>query len=245
MGILDNNARMQTVPDEDIGYWSYGGSPQANPQDSAAMIQPPPQPAAPPPQNPQQQGGMLNAFAQQMQPQPQAFSEGGPLNRGPRRGFDPRLMALSAAVESPEAVLRRPENARGRIRLGDRALLDAIAEPEYGHRGLLRGGFGPPGRINPRLSPEVRPQRARFANAGAVAGPGTGRTDSIDALLSDGEYVMDAETVALLGDGSNKAGAQALDQLRERLRAHKGKSLARGEFSPNARAPEAYLRGGR
>jgi hypothetical protein len=108
-----------------------------------------------------------------------------------------------------------------------------------------QAGFSPPGRINPRYPGEVGPQRARFAHAGAVDGPGNGRDDAVNARLSDGEYVMDAETVALLGDGSNKAGAQRLDELRARLREHKGQALTRGEFSPNARTPEAYLRGGR
>lgn len=76
-------------------------------------------------------------------------------------------------------------------------------------------------------------------------GSGTGRADTIDAKLSDGEYVMDAETVALLGDGSNKAGAQRLDGMREAIRAHKGKTLAKGKFSPNAKSPLAYLKGAR
>jgi hypothetical protein len=78
-----------------------------------------------------------------------------------------------------------------------------------------------------------------------VQGGGTGRSDSIDAKLSDGEYVIDAETVALLGDGSSKAGAQRLDQFRANIRKQKGKALAQGKFSPNARAPEQYLMGGR
>lgn len=79
----------------------------------------------------------------------------------------------------------------------------------------------------------------------AVQGPGTGRSDDIPAMLSDGEYVVDAETVALLGDGSSKAGAERLDQLRVNLRKHKGKHLAKGKFSVNAKKPEAYMRGGR
>jgi hypothetical protein len=79
----------------------------------------------------------------------------------------------------------------------------------------------------------------------AVSGPGTGRSDDIPAMLSDGEYVMDAETVALLGDGSPKAGAEALDRLRVNLRKHKGQKLAKGEFSVNAKQPERYLAGGR
>jgi hypothetical protein len=78
-----------------------------------------------------------------------------------------------------------------------------------------------------------------------VQGGGTGRSDSIDAKLSDGEYIMDAETVALLGDGSSKAGAQKLDQFRANIRKQKGKALAQGKFSPNARNPEQYLMGGR
>ena len=79
---------------------------------------------------------------------------------------------------------------------------------------------------------------ARFAR-----GSGSGRDDTIDAKLSDGEYVMDAETVALLGDGSNKAGAKLLDKMRSEIRAQKGKMLAKGKISPNAKSPLAYLRG--
>jgi hypothetical protein len=56
---------------------------------------------------------------------------------------------------------------------------------------------------------------------------------------------MDAETVALLGDGSPKAGAKKLDDLRVKVRKHKGKKLAQGRFSANAKSPEAYLSGGR
>ena len=79
----------------------------------------------------------------------------------------------------------------------------------------------------------------------AVQGPGTGRSDSIPAKLSDGEYVMDAETVSLLGDGSNKAGAEKLDRFRVNLRKQKGAKLAKGEISANAKSPATYLSGGR
>lgn len=80
-----------------------------------------------------------------------------------------------------------------------------------------------------------------FATGKLVRGPGTGRSDDIDAKLSDGEYVMDAETVALLGDGSTDEGARRLDQLRERLRKHKGEALSKGKFSANAMLPEQYM----
>ena len=76
-----------------------------------------------------------------------------------------------------------------------------------------------------------------------VRGGGTGRSDEIPAYLSDGEFVVDAETVAMLGDGSSKAGAAALDTMRENIRSHKGKVLAKGKFSPNAKSPLQYLKG--
>lgn len=85
----------------------------------------------------------------------------------------------------------------------------------------------------------------RFAKGGfAVQGAGTGRSDSIPAELSDGEYVIDAETVALLGDGSSRAGAKALDELRVNVRKHKGRKLAKGEFSVKAKKAQRYLKEG-
>lgn len=111
-------------------------------------------------------------------------------------------------------------------------------------------GFHPEQSFFNTSAPGYTPQPGKtpgMAHGGdfAVRGPGTGRSDSIDAKLSDGEYVIDAETVALLGDGSSKAGAQKLDQFRVNLRKQKGRNLARGKFSVKAKAPEAYLAGGR
>ena len=77
-----------------------------------------------------------------------------------------------------------------------------------------------------------------------VRGGGTGRSDEIPAYLSDGEYVIDAETVSMLGDGSSKAGANVLDAMRKQIRAHKGKNLAKGKFSADAKSPLAYLKQG-
>lgn len=74
-------------------------------------------------------------------------------------------------------------------------------------------------------------------------GSGSGRSDEIDAKLSDGEFVIDAETVALLGDGSSKRGAELLDEMRTNIRKQKGKALAKGKFSPNAKSPLSYIKG--
>lgn len=77
---------------------------------------------------------------------------------------------------------------------------------------------------------------------GIVSGPGDGRADVIPAKLSKDEYVMDAETVALFGNGSPEAGARKFDEFRAGLRKQKGRSLAKGKFSPDARqSVQGYL----
>ena len=81
----------------------------------------------------------------------------------------------------------------------------------------------------------------KYQTGGHVRGPGTGRSDDIPAVLSDGEFVVDSETVALLGDGSTDAGAKRLDEMRKNLRKHKAKNLAKGGFSHKAKSPEQYM----
>jgi hypothetical protein len=50
-----------------------------------------------------------------------------------------------------------------------------------------------------------------------ASGKGTGQSDDIDAMLHDGDYVADADLVAALGDGSSKAGAEALEKFRRQI----------------------------
>ena len=63
----------------------------------------------------------------------------------------------------------------------------------------------------------------------------SGRADDINAKLANNEYIIDAETTALAGDGNPDEGARRFDKLREEIRKHKGKKLAKGKISPNAK----------
>lgn len=87
----------------------------------------------------------------------------------------------------------------------------------------------------PRVAPSVA------AQGNYVKGGGTGRSDDIPARLSEGEYVIDAESVALLGDGSGDAGARRLDEMRQNLRKHKAQKFRKGDFSHKAKAPHQYM----
>ena len=75
-----------------------------------------------------------------------------------------------------------------------------------------------------------------------VEGEGDGQSDSIPAMLADGEYVFDADTVAALGNGSNKAGAAVLDKMRESIRKHK-RAASHKKIPPPAKSPLEYLKG--
>lgn len=76
-----------------------------------------------------------------------------------------------------------------------------------------------------------------------VTGPGDGTSDSIPARLANGEYVIDAQAVSMLGNGDNSAGAKRLDEFRHNLRTHKGGALSKGKMAPDAKPIHKYMGG--
>ena len=64
-------------------------------------------------------------------------------------------------------------------------------------------------------------QPQAMAHGRRVQGPGTGLDDSIPARLSVGEYVIPADVVSMMGDGSTEAGGKKLDELLTRVRMQK------------------------
>jgi hypothetical protein len=54
---------------------------------------------------------------------------------------------------------------------------------------------------------------------GEISGPGTGTSDSIPAMLSDGEFVMTAKAVEGAGNGDRMKGARKMYQMMDQLEA--------------------------
>lgn len=55
--------------------------------------------------------------------------------------------------------------------------------------------------------------------AGAMGDiPGGGRADDVPAMLSEGEYVIPADVVSMVGDGNTEAGFKAFDSLINQIR---------------------------
>jgi hypothetical protein len=52
---------------------------------------------------------------------------------------------------------------------------------------------------------------------GHISGPGTGTSDDIPAMLSDGEFVFTAKAVRAMGDGSRRTGAKRMYALMKKL----------------------------
>lgn len=108
-------------------------------------------------------------------------------------------------------------------------------------QGMKKGGLSQAHTVHSHHTNPVIDNRVDFRKGSAVNGAGDGQSDDIPAWLADGEYVMDAELVSMLGNGSNKAGAKILDKFREDVRAHK-RSAPLGKIPPKAKSPLNYLK---
>jgi len=165
---------------------------------------------------------MMQAMAQQ-----RAAGQGGP--QGMAQGRPPMMQGGPQGMPQGMPPQGGPQGMpqQGRPQMPQRPRDPKMAYYQYGNPPMQAKAMG-------GLS-QVHSMR--------IGGGADGRSDDVNAVLSDGEYVMDAESVAMLGNGSSKAGAAKLDQMRSKLRQHKGKALAGGKISPNAKSPLSYLRG--
>jgi hypothetical protein len=115
-----------------------------------------------------------------------------------------------------------------------------------GYNALTSAGLRSLGSQSPyglKTGGSVKPHIPEFITGKTghyVEGKGDGQSDDIPAMLADGEYVFDAESVAQLGNGSSKAGAKLLDHFRESLREHK--RSAPTDKIPPASSPLTYMR---
>jgi hypothetical protein len=73
-----------------------------------------------------------------------------------------------------------------------------------------------------------------------VEGDGDGTSDDVAAMLANGEFVIPADIVAALGNGSNDAGAHVLDQFLSVVR-QDNHSNDPDELPPKSKGPLAYL----
>jgi hypothetical protein len=92
--------------------------------------------------------------------------------------------------------------------------------------GLLRGAAPPPTPKEYALNVNTGKQEPQYAQGGYLDGAGDGMSDSIPATiegkqparLADGEFVIPADVVSHLGNGSTKAGSKRLYAMLDKVR---------------------------
>lgn len=204
------------------------------------LINPPPPPA--PPQAPPQGAGIGGG--------PMAPPTGG--MPGPQGGGDPRAQIMQLLAMAQQGGGGQPPVARAAMG-GPQAMWAQNDSPNrmamirelLGGGGMAampmrRGGY-PLDYLSGMPGLPVRTPYARGGDYVRPDGRGDGRSDHVPAVLSPGEFVMDAETVALAGNGDNSAGAREFERLRQNIRRDKGKALAKGKFSPDAKPLASYM----
>jgi hypothetical protein len=92
-------------------------------------------------------------------------------------------------------------------------------------------------------APQSQATPPGMAAGGMLSGPGDGQSDSImptnnaNVRVADGEYVLPADVVSSIGNGSSKAGANKLDGAMAQLRQHKYGRMKQPPRMPDTHNP--------
>ena len=73
-----------------------------------------------------------------------------------------------------------------------------------------------------------------------IQGRGDGTSDQIPAMVANSEFVLPADVVSALGNGSSDSGADILDQFIRTIREHKHSNPS-DELPPESKGPLEYL----
>jgi hypothetical protein len=127
----------------------------------------------------------------------------------------PQVYSYQSLVPTPSDFGRSPVSSPGTmVPTGITALPTARAlVQEYNRSGM----YGVPELYRARKgsSPEGVTNFPR--KTGPINGPGTGTSDSIPAMLSDGEFVFTAKAVRNMGNGSRRKGAARMYKMMKML----------------------------
>ena len=147
----------------------------------------------------------------------------------------PALNATQAFTPETQAMMSRPMQTGSALQRVYAADMQSPLTPGQTTRKYAEGG---------EVAPEMGQPMGALSQAfsGAVQGDDGGQSDLVDAKLSPGEYVLDAETVSALGDGNTAAGIAKLDELRQQLRQQK-RGAPTGDIPPPAQGPLSYMGG--
>jgi hypothetical protein len=151
------------------------------------------------------------AQAVQEYSQPSKFMAGGGLVDD---AINPRFAPLAKTMLDAAPVMEHQSRMSGLRHLGQ----GVAGGRRMSMQGFAHGGL--PHKYAEATPDGHKPEFITGLTGYYASGKGTGQSDDIDAMLHDGDYVADADLVAALGDGSSKAGAEALEKFRRSISHH-------------------------
>jgi hypothetical protein len=137
------------------------------------------------------------------------FATGGTINEIKDR-FNPNLKTVPQHLAAAPVITESPLKL-----MAIKHLREGISKPPRSMSNLAKGGL--PDKYAKAAPDGHNPEFITGLTGYYASGKGTGQSDDIPAMLHDGDYVIDADAVAALGDGSSKAGAQALSQFQSKV----------------------------
>ena len=169
----------------------------------------------------------------------QGFAEGSSVNMQPQfaRGRAQFLQGLMSPMMRPQVghmQFQRHSDGHSVEALGNTAFPQLDAHPYEPHS---EGHSVDGGEHVPEFYSEGG---LKSIDHTYVTGDGDGTSDSIPAMLANGEFVIPADVVASLGNGSNESGASVLDQFMKAIREHK-RDAHPDHLPPDSKGPLAYL----
>jgi hypothetical protein len=140
-------------------------------------------------------------------------ASGGSIDSGMKDVFNPNLKTVTSYLGASPLTDQQKESP---LKLaGLKHLMQGIAKPPRSISGLAHGGL--PHKYAQAAPKGHNPEFITGLTGYYAQGDGTGQSDDIPAMLHDGDYVIDADAVAALGDGSSKAGAQVLAKMQSKV----------------------------
>jgi hypothetical protein len=138
-----------------------------------------------------------------------------------------------AGIAPPLQIYDPTQEFKGLFGFRQGGLVPAFAQGGTRHGNNAHGAL--------RVLEHSGKHRVDYRQGDAVTGIGDGQSDDIPAMLADGEFVIPADVVAALGNGSTKAGSDKLYDMMHGIRRHH-RSAGPKDLPPPAKSPLEYIK---
>jgi hypothetical protein len=139
-----------------------------------------------------------------------------------------------------------PESFMYNFYTGNMPQFDLAGPPGKLYSYVMKGKLNDGSTIGQNLYDDMMKSRTKMAKGGYLDGAGDGMSDSIPATiegkqparLADGEFVVPADVVSHIGNGSSKAGSKRLYAMLDKIRhARTGNKKQGKQINPSKYMP--------